>query len=177
MFPLYCPCNNIQSQRTISWWNRTPCSSDVKLPCCPWICEDECQGYGLSASHFGIILYESLNQLHIVFSLVISQEAMNNCNETVPSHFLRPVQQIGELVTFYELLDLRFDKDTSLDLCFGQLWRNILEVLKSCGLLVHSSVTNCLVRPNLMCRGGIRTFWGSITAQPWLSWLLSLIDR
>src|SRR6218665_192190 len=46
-----------------------------------------------SASHFGIILDEGLNQLHIVFSLVITQEAMNNCNETVSSHFPCPVQQ------------------------------------------------------------------------------------
>ena len=57
---------------------------------------------------------------------------MNNCNETVPSRFLRPVQQSGELVTFYDLLDLRSDEDTSLDLCLGQLWKKILEVLKSC---------------------------------------------
>ena len=68
-----------------------------------------------SASHFGIIIYVSLNQLHIV-----------------PSRFRRPVQQIGELVTFYDLLDLRPDEDTSLDLCLGQLWKKILEVLKSC---------------------------------------------
>ena len=60
-----------------------------------------------SASHFGVIFYESLNQLPIVFSLVITQEAMNNCNETVPSHFLLPVQQLGELVTSFDLLDLR----------------------------------------------------------------------
>src|SRR6218665_3437294 len=85
-----------------------------------------------SASHFGIILDEGLNQLHIVFSLVITQEAMNNCNETVSSHFPCPVQQIGELVTVYDLLDLRSDEDTSLDLCLGQLWKKILEVLKSC---------------------------------------------
>ena len=72
-----------------------------------------------SASHFGVIPYESLNQLHIhvVFSPVITQEAMNNCYETALSRFLRPVQQIGELVTFYDLLDLRSDEDTSLDLC------------------------------------------------------------
>ena len=82
-----------------------------------------------SASHFGVILYERLTQLYIVFSLVITQKAMKNCNETVPSRFLRPVQQIGELVTFYDLLDLRSDEDISLDLCLGQLWKTIFEVL------------------------------------------------
>ena len=92
-----------------------------------------------SASHFGIILYESLNQLHIVFSLVITQEAMNNCNETVPSRFLLTVQQLGELVTFYDLLDLRSNEDTSLDLYHGQLWKKNLEVLESCWFLVKSS--------------------------------------
>ena len=85
-----------------------------------------------SASHFGVILYESLNQLHIVFSLVITQEAMNNCNETVPSRFLLPVQQLGELVTFYDLLDLRSNEDTRLDLCLGQLWKKNLEIIESC---------------------------------------------
>ena len=73
----------------------------------------------LSATHFGVILYESLNQLHIVLRLVITQEAMNSCNETAPSRFLRPVQQLGELVTFYYLLYLRSDEDISLDLCVG----------------------------------------------------------
>ena len=85
-----------------------------------------------SASQFGVIRYESLNQLHIVFSLVITQEAMNNCNETVPSRFLLPVQQLGELVTFCDLLDLQSNEDTSLDLCLGQLWKKNLEVLESC---------------------------------------------
>ena len=85
-----------------------------------------------STSHFGVILYESLNQLYIVFSLVITQEAMNNCNETVPNRFLLPVQQLGELVTFCDLLDLRSNEDTSLDLCLGKLWKKNLEVLESC---------------------------------------------
>ena len=85
-----------------------------------------------SASHFSVILYESLNQLHIVFSLAITQEAMNNCNETVPNRFLLPVQQLGQLVTFYDLLDLRTNEDTSLDLCLGQLWKKNLKVLESC---------------------------------------------
>ena len=85
-----------------------------------------------SASHFGIILDEILNQLHIVFSLVITQEAMSKWNKTVPSHFLLSVQQLGELVTFYHLLDLRSNKDTSFDLYLGQLWKKNLEVLESC---------------------------------------------
>ena len=85
-----------------------------------------------SLSHFSVILYESLNQLHIVFSLVITQEAMNNCNETVPNRFLFPVQQLGQLVTFYDPLDLRSSEDTSLDLCLGQLWKKNLKVLESC---------------------------------------------
>ena len=92
-----------------------------------------------SASQFGVILYESLNQLHIVFSLVITKEAMNNCNETVPSRFLLPVQQLGELVTFCDLLDLRSKEDTSLDLCLGQLWKENLVVLESCWLFVKST--------------------------------------
>ena len=92
-----------------------------------------------SASHFGIILDEILNQLHIVFSLVITQEAMSKWNKTVPSHFLLSVQQLGELVTFYHLLDLRSNKDTSFDLYLGQLWKKNLEVLESCWLLVKSS--------------------------------------
>ena len=87
-----------------------------------------------SASHFGI-----LNQLQIVFSLVITQEAMNKCNKTVPSRFLLPVQQLGELVTFYHALDLRSNEDTSLDLYLGQLWKKNLEVHESCWLLVKSS--------------------------------------
>ena len=82
-----------------------------------------------SASRFGVILYESLNQLHIVFSLVITQEAMNNCNKTVLSRFLLPVQQLGELVAFYDLLDLRSNEETSLDLCHGQFWKKKFEVL------------------------------------------------
>ena len=85
-----------------------------------------------SASYFDVILCESLNQLHIVFSLVISQEIMNNCNETVPSCFLLSVQQLGELVTFYDLFDLQSNEDTSLDLCLGQIWKKNLEVLESC---------------------------------------------
>ena len=74
-----------------------------------------------SASHFAVTLYESLNQLHIIFIVVITEESVNNWNETVSSHFLLPVQQLGELVTFYDLLDLRSSEYTSLDLCLGQL--------------------------------------------------------
>ena len=85
-----------------------------------------------SASHFGVILNSGLNQLHIVFSLAIIQEAMNNCNKTVPSRLLLPFQQLGELVTFYDLLDLRSNQDTSLDLCLVQLLKKNLEVLESC---------------------------------------------
>ncbi|CAJ0935691.1 unnamed protein product [Ranitomeya imitator] len=59
-------------------------------------------------------------------------EAMNHCNKTVPSRFLRPVQQLGELVTFYVPLDLRSDKNTICALCLGQLWKEILEMLESC---------------------------------------------
>ena len=92
-----------------------------------------------SASHFGVILNSGLNQLHIVFSLAIIQEAMNNCNKTVPSRLLLPLQQLGELVTFYDLLDLRSNQDTSLDLCLVQLLKKNLEVLESCWLLVKSS--------------------------------------
>ena len=66
-----------------------------------------------SASHFGINFYESLNQLHIVFSLVITQEAMNNYNKTVLSRILLLVQQLGKLVTFYDLLDLQSNKEIS----------------------------------------------------------------
>ena len=78
-----------------------------------------------SASHFGAILYESLNHLHIVFSLATTQESMNNCSETVPSCFLLPVKQLGELATFYDLLDLRSNKDmTFASGSFGKrTWR------------------------------------------------------
>ena len=110
-----------------------------------------------SASRFGVILYESLNELQIVFSLVITQEAMNNCKETVPSRFLLLVQQLGKLVTFYDLLDLQSNKDISLDLCLGQLWKKNLEYLKVAASLSRA-VTNCLMRPNLMCSSGISTF-------------------
>ena len=92
-----------------------------------------------SASNFAIILYESLKQLHIIFSLVITQEATNNCNQTVPSRFLLPFQRLGEHVTFYDLLDLRSNEDTSLDLCLGQLWKKNLEPLESCWILAKSS--------------------------------------
>ena len=63
---------------------------------------------------------------------MITQEAMNDCNKTVPSHFLLPVQQLGKLLTFYDLLDLQSNKDTSLDLCLRQCWKKNLEVLESC---------------------------------------------
>src|SRR6218665_1415777 len=84
---------------------------------------------------------------------------MNNCNETVPRHFLCPVQQIGELVTFY-LLDLRSDEDTSLHLCLWQLGKRSWRYLKAADSLSRA-VTNSLMRPNLMCSGGISTFRGS----------------
>ena len=87
-----------------------------------------------SASHFGIILYESLNQLHIVFSLVITKEAINTtATKLFQAIFcMLPVQQLGELVTFYDLLDLQSNEDTSLDLYLEQLWKKNLEVLESC---------------------------------------------
>ena len=114
-----------------------------------------------SLSHFSVILYESLNQLHIVFSLVITQEAMNNCNETVPNRFLLPVQQLGQLVTFYDPLDplaLTFASDSFEK----RTWR----YLKAADSLSRA-VTNYLIRPNLMCSGGISTFWGSISGSHW----------
>ena len=82
---------------------------------------------------------------------------MNNCNETLSSRFLLPVQQLGELTTFYDLLDLRSNEDTSLDLCLRQLSKKNLEVLKAADSLSRA-VTSFLMRPNLMCSGGISTF-------------------
>ena len=118
-----------------------------------------------SASHFDIILYESLNQLHIVFIFVITQEAMNDCNKTVPSHFLLPVQQLGKLLTFYDLLDLQSNKDTSLDLCLRQCWKKNLEVLESCWLLVKS--TGKLLDEASMCSGSISTSEVLSAAPTW----------
>ena len=46
---------------------------------------------------------ENLNQLHIVLTLVIIQEVVNSCNKTALS---LSVQELDELVTFYDLLDL-----------------------------------------------------------------------
>lgn len=47
---------------------------------------------GHSGSHFGIVLYERLNQFHIVYSLVIRmKKATHHFNETVPSPFLHPI--------------------------------------------------------------------------------------
>ena len=115
-----------------------------------------------SPSHFGAILYESLNHLHIVFSLAITQEAMNNCSETVPSCFLLPLKKLGELVTFYDLLDLWSNEDmTFASGSFGKrTWRH----LKAADSLSRA-VKNCLMKPNLMCSGGISTFWGSINGS------------
>ena len=112
MFSLYCPCKHLQSPLYLDG------SFHVLLEFFKMSVKDlDFERY--SASHFGVILYESLKQLHIVFSLLITQEAMNNCNETVPSRFLLPAQQLDKLITFYDLLDLRSSEGTSLDLCLG----------------------------------------------------------
>src|SRR5271165_2293149 len=81
-----------------------------------------------SASHFGIVFYESLNQLLIVFSLVISQKAVNYGNETVPSRVLLPAQLLREFVTLYDFLYLWSDEDTCIYFSLRQLWKEILEV-------------------------------------------------
>ena len=50
---------------------------------------------GHPAAHGAVVLHQSLNQLHIVFGLVIAQEAPNYCDKAVPSHFLHPSDFLG----------------------------------------------------------------------------------
>ncbi|MBN3271194.1 RPR1B protein, partial [Polyodon spathula] len=43
---------------------------------------------GHPTTHCAVVLHQSLNQLHIVFGLVIAQGAPNHCDKAVPSRFL-----------------------------------------------------------------------------------------
>ena len=65
------------------------------------------------------VLYQSINQLHVVLIFVIVKEAKNLCNKAVPSGcFHLPLKLLGEFFVLNYLLCLRFDKNTGCDLCF-----------------------------------------------------------
>ena len=80
-----------------------------------------------SASYFGVILNKGHSAQPCDYT-GSHKQLQRNCSKP----FQLPVQQLGELVTFYDLLDLRSNLNTSLDLCLVQLWKKNLEVLESC---------------------------------------------
>lgn len=114
---------------------------------------------GHPTAHFVTVVHKILNQLHIVFGLVIAQEASNHCSKAVPNHFLFPTELLGEFLALQDLLYLRYDEGTGFHLYLRQLREEILKVLRR--LLSDSlsrAVTNCFIKPNLMCSGDISTF-------------------
>ncbi|XP_078470508.1 uncharacterized protein LOC144732790 isoform X3 [Lampetra planeri] len=80
--------------------------------------------------------HQSLNQLHIVFELVIAQEATKHCDKAVPSRFLLTSELLGEFMALQDLLYLWSDEDTGFDLCLSQLREEVLKVLEGCRLLI-----------------------------------------
>ena len=64
---------------------------------------------GHPAAHGAEVLHQSLNQLHIVFGLVIAQEAPNHCNKAVPSRFLHPSEPLVKFLALHDLLYLWSD--------------------------------------------------------------------
>lgn len=49
-------------------------------------------------SIIAVVLYQNLNEFHIVSSFVIAQEAPNHCGKTVPSYFLLLSELLGEFL-------------------------------------------------------------------------------
>src|SRR6476469_1263427 len=116
---------------------------------------------GHPPAHRAVVLHQILNQLDIVFGLVVAQEALNHCDKAVPSCFLPTSKLFWEFITLHDLFYLWSDEDTGFDLCLRQLREEVLKAEDS----LSRSVTNCIIRPNLMCSGGIRTFWGSTSGS------------
>lgn len=54
------------------------------------------------AAQFDLVLHHTLNKLHIVFGLVIPQEAPTHCDKTLPHCFLRP-NELREFLALYDL--------------------------------------------------------------------------
>lgn len=104
-----------------------------KLPCSPWIYHVEYQGN----SHCATVLHQSLNQLHVVISFVIGQEALHHGDRAFPSHFLLRSGLLGELLALQDLPYLWSHEDFGFDVCFRWLRKEVLKVLKGCRLLTY----------------------------------------
>src|SRR5258705_9545928 len=74
----------------------------------------DCEGH--PAAHCATVLHQSLNQLHIVFGLVIAQAAPNHYGKAVPSCFLLTSELLGEFIALQDHLYLWSDEDTGFDL-------------------------------------------------------------
>lgn len=76
---------------------------------------------GLPAAQFVVVLYPSLNQLHILFSLVMLWKAPKYCEKVAPSCFLLPCELLGKFPALQDLLYLWSNEDAGFDPCLRQL--------------------------------------------------------
>ncbi|XP_076308680.1 uncharacterized protein LOC143224105 [Tachypleus tridentatus] len=90
------------------------------------------------ATHFAAVLHQSLNRFHIIFGLVIAQEAPNHCDKAVPRFIFLPTELLGEFCALQDLLHLWSNEDASFDLCLRQLREEVSKVIEGCKLLTKN---------------------------------------
>lgn len=115
-------------------------------------------------SHFGEVLYESLNQLNIVFSLVIPRKPWIPATKLFQVSFsvlFSSLANSSHYMIFLICSPTKIPALTFASDCFGKRSWGYLKAAVS----LSSTVTNCLMMPILMCcSGGIITFWGSTSS-------------
>lgn len=113
---------------------------------------------GHPATHFAVVCHQGLNKLHIVFGLVIPQEAKNYCNKAVPRCSLCPCEFFGETpctpLPFY-LWPIKTPASTfAADNLGKKSWRYL-----KAGDSLSRAMTNCFIRPSFKRSGGNSIFW------------------
>lgn len=75
---------------------------------------------GHPAAHFAVVLHQCFNMLHIIFGIVIPQEALNHCYKAVQRRFLRSSKLLWEFFTLYDFIYLWSDEDIGFNFCLGK---------------------------------------------------------
>lgn len=72
---------------------------------------------GPPSDHFAVVLQQGLKTFHIVFDLVIPQEAPNHDDKVVPRYFIRSRDILGGILAPYDFLYFWSDKNTGFEFC------------------------------------------------------------
>lgn len=83
----------------VSWWKRSPCSSEFA----PMFVNLRWSSRIWILLYFTVVLYFCLNKLHMIFGLLIPEEAPNRCDEAITLYSLRPSELFWKFLALHDL--------------------------------------------------------------------------